>query len=305
MIQIVNAAFLASAGGRVGVIYQHGDTGDLYTWNLSSRSFVVAGSAAVSALVSGAGSYPWTVHPNLWAQFSATNAIADTPLPHDLSGNNRTPSRGAQLSIAQMNAAPGYISTLLAGVNGDDPALHFPSINFDYDGGEILLVGILFKMPAPAVDGQFLANSSSASLNGFRMRARSSGYVDIGMFSTTGAVASFSGSSDNVLLDNTLHHVGLMINGRTKTRSFWEDCVLTRDGVGALATCDTRESVALNIGSIASPPTAISNTSANAIRGMFIMRWGPQDAAPTNANVTAAMLRHRANPGRVVAAGDL
>lgn len=55
MIQIVDAAFLASAGGRVGVIYQHGGTGDLYTWSLSSRSFVVAGSAAVQAVVSGGG----------------------------------------------------------------------------------------------------------------------------------------------------------------------------------------------------------------------------------------------------------
>lgn len=53
MIQIVDAAFLASAGGRAGVIYQNGGTGDLYTWSLSTKSFVVSGSAAVQAVVSG------------------------------------------------------------------------------------------------------------------------------------------------------------------------------------------------------------------------------------------------------------
>lgn len=262
-------------------------------------------SASTSATSSVSGANPWAVHPNLWAQLSATVMIADSQFPRDLSGNNRTPSRGANLSVAQLNSAPGYFSTLLAGTNGEDTGLHFPPINFDYDGGEILLAGFNIKMSTPAADGQLLANSVSSSANGFRFRARSTGYVDIGLFSTTGAVSSYSGNSTTILLDNTLHHVGLMIDGRNKNRSFWEDCVLTRDGVGALAACDTRESVALNIGDALAVPTAISHTSATTIRGMFIMRWGANDKAPTKADITRLMLNHRANPGRVIAAGDL
>ena len=245
------------------------------------------------------------VHRNLWAQFSATKLCADDGSVLDLSGNGNHATRGANLSIAQMNGTAGYYQTLLAGTNGHDPSLHMPSINFDYDGGEILLMVSLFKMATPAADGALIANASSSSANGFRIRVRTTGYLDVGMFSTTGSVSFASGNCINALLDNTLHQFAVMISGRTKQGWMWEDGALTRETVTFPATCDTRESTSLNMGSVLATPTVIAHTNATQQRGTVIMRWGPNDPAPTAANVTSLVAKLRRDPGRVVTMGDL
>lgn len=251
-------------------------------------------------------SYPLgTVHPKLWTQFSGTVMCADEGAVLDLSGNGNHATRGANVSIAQMNAAAGYYQTLLAGTNGHDPSLHMPSINFDYDGGEILLLVSLFKMATPAADGALIANSSSSSANGFRIRVRTTGYLDVGMFSTTGAVSFASGNCINALLDNTLHQFAVLINGRTKQAVFWEDGAITRATVNFPATCDTRESTSLNMGSVLAVPTVIAHTNATQQRGTVIMRWGANDVAPEAANVTSLLAKLRRNPGRVVTIGDV
>lgn len=256
---------------------------------------------ALSGVVSGDGI---VVHPNLWHQSFAGLSVADDPVVRDLSGNERHAVPGANLALANLHGASGYHTTQLVGTNGHDASLAMPSINFDYDGGEILLAVLLFKMAAPAADGHLLANSSSATYNGFRIRARTTGYIDCQLFSTTGAVSSASGNSINVLLDGTLHQLAILIDGRNKNRSFWEDGTLTRDGVATLATCDTRESNPLRNGGVP-PMTAISHTSATVIRAQTIMRWGPNDTAPTDAAITALCARLRRDPGRPVVKGEV
>lgn len=245
-----------------------------------------------------------SVHPNLWAQYSATALCVDDPKVLDLSGNERHAVRGAQLSIANMNSAPGYFKTLLASSNGDDPALLLPSINYDLNGGEFLFIWALFKMSAPASDGHILANSASSSANGFRLRAKSTGYIDFSIYSTTGAVASFSGNSINALLDNTLHSVAVGLNGKTGVGSMWEDEVLTRATLNFTTPCDTRESAPLRIGASVTTPTVIAHTSANQLRGMVIMRWTAADETPALADLTALQNKLRRDPGRVVSISD-
>ena len=246
-----------------------------------------------------------TVHRNLWAQFSATTLCADDGSVLDLSGNANHATRGANLSIAQMNGVSGYYSTLLAGTNGHDPSLHMPSINFDYNGGEILLLVTLFKMATPAADGAIIANSSSTSANGFRIRARTTGYLDVGMFSTTGSISFASGNCINALLDSTLHQFAVLINGRTQQGIFWEDGAITRATVTFPATCDTRESTSLNFGSVLQTPTVIAHTSATQQRGTVIMRWSATDPAPATADITTLLAKLRRDPGRIVVMGDV
>ena len=270
-------------------------------------SFSTNSDGSIAGLVDGAGNmYPLgVVHPNLWAQFSATTLCADDGAVLDLSGNANHATRGANLSIAQMNGVPGYYSTLLAGTNGHDPALRMPSINFDYDGGEILLVVSLLKMPAPGADGVLIANAPSASFNGFRIRTRTTGYLDVGLYSTTGSVAFLSGNCINVMLDNTMHQFATLISGRTQQGWMWEDCALTRETIAFPPTCDTRESVSLNFGCTLAVPTVIAHTSATQQRGTVIMRWGPNDPQPAIADITSLLAKLRRDPGRVVTMGDV
>lgn len=269
--------------------------------------YVATLSADGSSLVDGAGNnYPLgVVHPRLWAQFSGTKLCADDGSVLDLSGSGNHAVRGADLSIAEMNATAGYFATDLAGSNGDKTMLTLPSINFDFNGGEILLVVALLNMAAPVADASILANAGSSSRNGFRLRGRTTGYIDFAIYSTTGAVSSFSGNSINVMLDSTLHQFGILVNGRTGGGSMWEDGALTRPELVFTTPCDTRESYPLSIGASTNPPTVIAHTSATKLRGLVIMRWGPNDIAPATENITSLLAKLRRDPGRIVTVGDL
>lgn len=308
------ATISANGPGNVSYAQKTISAAETFGPYLSDTDVVIAAVAGslsydlgTASLVDGAGNnVPLAiVHRNLWAQFSATKLCADDGSVLDLSGNANHATRGPNLSIAQMNAAPGYFQTLLAGTNGHDPSLHMPSINFDYDGGEILLMVSLFKMAAPAADGVLVGNATSSSFNGFRIRIRTTGYLDVGMFSTTGSVSFASGNCINALLDNTLHQFAVMISGRTKQGWMWEDGALTRATVAFPATCDTRESTSLNFGSALQTPTVIAHTSATQQRGTVIMRWSPTDPAPAEANITSLLAKLRRDPGRVVTVSDL
>ncbi len=277
------------------------DVADVFPETETPSGLTAAQVAVTQALVSGDGI---VVHPNLWHQSFAGLAVADDAAVQDISGNGRHATRGANLSLVQLHAAPGYYSTVLAGTNGHNTTLEMPSINFDYDGGEILLVVVLFKGTAPAADGVLVGNSASASYNGFRFRTRTTGFVDFGLYSTTGAVTSLSGNSIASLLDGNLQQIAVLINGRAKTRSMWENAGLTRDNQAGPATCDTRESVPLRIGGVP-PMTSTTHTSAQTVRALTIMRWGPTDTAPTDAAITTLLGRLRANPARPVVKGEV
>ena len=85
----------------------------------------------------------------------------------------------------------------------------------------------------------------------------------------------------------------------------WEDGALTRPVLAFTTPCDTRESYPLSIGANTNPPTVIAHTSATKLRGLVVMRWGPNDPAPTEANLTALMAKLRRDPGRLVVMGDV
>lgn len=258
----------------------------------------------IQSLVSGDGI---SVHPNLWCDLSAANLCADDDTVLDGSGNARHAVRGIALPTATMNAAAGYFATAKGSGSVQstlDTALHMPSINLDYDGGESALIVVAFKAAAPAADESMLGNAASSSSNGFRLRIRSTGYCDVGMYSATGAVASFSGNSLRVMADNALHQFAVLINGQTKYRSMWEDGVLTRPDIAQLLTCDTRESVGLHLGTTQLAPSLAGNTSAISFRRVTIFRWGPSDTVPDLASITPVVQRLRNNIARLPVRGD-
>lgn len=259
---------------------------------------------AVQALVSGDGI---AVHPALWCDLSAANLCADDGAVLDGSGNARHAVRGIALPTATMNAAAGYFATAKgsgAVQSTLDTALHLPSINLDYDGGESALIVVAFKAAAPAADESMLGNAASSSSNGFRLRMRTTGYCDVGLYSATGAVASLSGNSLTVMVDNALHQFAVLINGQTKYRSMWEDGVLTRPNIAQLLACDTRESAGLHLGATQLAPSSAANTAAVNFRRVTIFRWGPSDTVPDLASITPVVQRLRNNIARLPVRGD-
>lgn len=260
--------------------------------------------AAIDSLVSGDGI---SVHPNLWCDLSAANLCADDGAVLDGSGNARHAVRGIALPTATMNAAAGYFATAKgsgAVQSTLDTALHLPSINLDYDGGESALIVVTFKAALPAADESMLGNAASSSSNGFRLRIRTTGYCDVGMYSATGSVSSLSGNGLTVLVDGSIHQFAVLINGQTKYRSMWEDGVLTRGNIAQLATCDTRESAGLHLGATQLNPSSAANTSAISFRRVTIFRWGPTETVPDAADITTVVQRLRNNPTRLTLQGD-
>lgn len=283
------------------------DVADVFPETETPSGLTAAQVAATQALVPGDGI---NIHPNLWCDLTAANLVSDDPQVLDGSGAGRHAVRGIALPVADLHAEPGYFSTLKGTGSAQatlDTALHMPSINFDYDGGEALLVVVTFKAPVPAADESMLGNAGSSSANGFRLRLRSgvgAGYCDFGMYSTTGAVASLSGIGLTVLVDDTPHQYAVLMNGQTKNRSMWEDGVLTRPNFGALASCDTRESAGLHLGATQINPSSAANTAAINFRRVTIFRWGPTDTVPELAAITTVVQRLRNNITRLPLQGD-
>ena len=270
----------------------------------SPNALTAAQVLAVQALVAGDA---LLVHPNLWCDVSAGNMCTDDTVAIDASGNGRHGVRGIALPIGTMNAEAGYFATAKGSGSVQstlDTALHLPSINLDYDSGESALIVMTFKAAVPAADESMLGNAASSSSNGFRLRVRSTGYCDVGMYSATGSVASLSGNSLTVLADNSLHQFAVLINGQTKYRSMWEDGVLTRANIAHLLTCDTRESAGLHLGATQLAPSSAANTSAIKFRRVTIFRWGPSETPPDLSAITAVVQKLRHNIVRLPLQGE-
>jgi hypothetical protein len=187
-----------------------------------------------------------------------------------------------------------------------DTILHGPSINFDYDGGEVLLILAMIRGLPPAADTTLIGNSGANTLNGWRIRTRTTGNFDLALYSATGSVASFSGNSTATVLDGRWHQVGAVFDGRNKVRHTIVDGVSDRLNIGALAACNTREDSGLHIGGIRALPSNITTEASDIdIESLIVMRWGPTDTVPTIENMIAFAARQMRAGRRVPAAGDL
>lgn len=80
-----------------------------------------------------------SIHPYYHFHGFAGNQIAGDSKFFDMSAGNHG-VRGANLSDAGMFATAGYMSTVNPKVGVADSTIHIPPINFDYAGGERLIV---------------------------------------------------------------------------------------------------------------------------------------------------------------------
>lgn len=223
---------------------------------------------------------------------------------YDLSGTNHC-VRGAALSNADMFTTPGYVSTLDPAGVIVDTSLHIPSINYDYVGGEKLIVWWLGSGSPEGANVPIIGDgyTNTIGTRGWRIRMMSTGKFDFNLF---GATSGYGSSSDGTAFDGTLHSFAVCADGSAKTYGLWSDGVFhpsfgsTLNSFGGGTAYDTLSSNTVNIGS--TRPSSAANTEGAAIktRALVIIRLPYNYPTPSVAKLTTLFKQLRVNPGKLI-----
>lgn len=206
-------------------------------------------------------------------------------------------------STWQVNQSQTVASTVI-NTSGTDSSLRLPSLNFDYSGGEKLLVWWLGKVATPASTVQMMGDGSSSTYPGLNVRVTNTGKWQLNLIDGTNNV--FSGTSVATAGDGALHSFGFMIDGSAKQYGAWTDSIYDVNLGTAYATLgsgvavDTRTSNTFNVGT-ALPAAALSTIGTIVqTRALMIMRMPATVVTPTIPSVTLLFQQLCANPGILV-----
>ena len=245
------------------------------------------------------------IHPAYFCHLDGRNLTPDDGSFLDSSGAGNNATRGANLSIAQMATAAGYATTIAPVTGTLDSVLHIPALNFDWDAGEVLLIYWRGKMAAPAAHVNLMGDTESNFRNGLKIRVGTNGKLDTALYSSVGPISVFGPAGVGVIADGTIHDFAYLYDGANKKLYRWEDGVLVGivNGFGA-AGCDTTNMNDWMVGAAYKSPTNATGIAAST-RNLVMMRWGASTLKPDPADVTTAIQRLRANPGRLLTVSDL
>jgi hypothetical protein len=276
--------------------------------SLSSVFLTPPQVASTQALVSPDGNV--LVHPKTYFQGAAGgHAVADGRFFDVAAGNHGV--FGANLSRAQAwaNLGSGYISTIDPVVSFTDSVIRIPGPNFDYAGGESLLIFWAGQV-TPDADVTIMGTSFGSTASGVRVRAKSTGRLDFAVYQAGGANAFSSATTDTAagkpFVAGETHSFGIWLNGNTRTHAVLVDEVVNvaETSFGAGATIDCLTTNTWNIGAGSASPGGTEGIATNTA-ALLLMRWGPTDTLPTLAKITAAMQQWRASPRRTILPGAL
>lgn len=238
--------------------------------------------------------------------FAGDQVAGDAYFFDKAAGNHADP--GPDLSNAALWGTAGYASTVDPALNTEDSVLRIPAVNFDYSGGEKLIVWALGKWTPDGAENIAMMGDgygTTAGQHGWAIRVPTTGKLQPILY---GAAAGFGGSSVVTAFDGTLHSIGVVLDGSAKKYALWVDDTLEAAfGSGYLSfnsgtDADTTTSNTVNIGQ--TPPASANSTlgMATAIRACVIIRLPASYAVPTVASITAAFKQLRANPGKLLLA---
>jgi len=234
----------------------------------------------------------------------AGQQITGDPNFFDMSGNNHDGVFGVNLSNANAWANQGHVSTVNPAVGSTDSVIRMPSLNFDYNGGEKLILWWLGKVSPEAAGAYVLGDGGVATTYpGVRVRVNTAGTSQLSLISASGS--GFSGPSA-VVADGNLHCMAWALDGATRKYGIWVDTVFSPALGGGYATFssgtafDTRNSNTFQIGS--SSPKAAASTDGIAMRTrtFALLRLGPADPMPTVAQLTALFQALRRDPAKLI-----
>lgn len=251
------------------------------------------------------------VHPYYHFHGFAGNQVAGDGKFFCLATGINHGERGANLSDAQMFGTAGYVSTVDPAGGVADSTIHIPNLNFDYAGGEKLIVWWLGSGIPEGADAIVMGDgySTTDGERGWRMRMKTTGMFDLALWGTT---QSNSGSSHAAVFDGTLHSLAFAFDGSAKTHGMWCDEVHHTTFGSSLASFgtgvafDTKNSNTVNIG--ASRPAAAASGSAGdgaalKTRALVIIRLPVSYTMPSVATLTTVFQQLRVNPGKLILAG--
>lgn len=272
----------------------------------AETAFATNDNGDVTGIESNGSLLASPVYPYYHFHGFAKNQILGDPKFWDIAAGNHG-ARGANLSGAQMFAHAGYVSTVDPVAGSTDSAIRIPAINFDYGGGEKLIVWWLGAASPEGADVAFMGDGygTTEGQRGWRVRARTNGKFQIDLW---GASQGFAGTSTGIPFDGTLHSMAFCLDGETQEYGMWVDEVY-EPGFGAAlwpfhrgVSFDTKNANTVNIGT--SHPASAGSTVGMAVRtrALVILRL-PSSANPLfPAALTPLFEQLRANPGKLISA---
>lgn len=269
---------------------------------------IISGPSGHLFEVSASGRLPNEAHPRHYCHLFAGDQVADDGIVYDQSGSLSHATRGANLAIANLWANSGYFSTDNPVSGTPDAGLIMPPLNFDYNGGEELLLVWMGKLTAEVAAATFLADSpNSAGFNGFRLRVQSTGKFALWLQENGSTNAWAAGDSSATLADGTLHQYAVLVSGKRKQYWTWEDgvAVVTAGAVKAGAAIDTRTSSNVYIGKDASASGVEAIGMATKTRALTMLRFAATDPQVDAAKAFEVVKALRASPGQLVKQGAL
>ncbi len=219
---------------------------------------------------------------------------------YDRSGAGNHGVFGANLSVANAWANAGFVSTVDPAGGTEDSVIRMPPLNFDFAGGEKLILWWLGKITAEGSNASWIGDGNfNISQAGVRIRMNSTGTTQLAL--SDGAAQDFSLTSA-VVGDGTLRSMCWAVDGTTKSYGMWIDEVMNaaHDGKYAAITTiarDTRTNNTFNIGCPAPKPSASTDGIACQTRALAILRLSASDYMPPPSHLTRILEALRANPG--------
>lgn len=266
---------------------------------ITQKVTIVAGTSNV---VTAAASPYYYFHG-----FAGTQLLGD-PKFYDIAAGN-SGSFGANLSNANAWANAGYVSTVDPVGGTADSVIRIPSINFDYSGGEKLIVWWLGAITPEGADVAMMGDGTATTtgFHGIRVRAKTTGKFDIAMY---GATSTFSGASDGVVFDGTLHSFAFCFDGANKTHGLWSDEVYQAAFGSAYGLFsggtdfDTKTSNTFNIGAASGAPGTTDGIAVKT-RALVIMKLPASMIIPNVATMTNIFKQLRANPSKLISSSAI
>ncbi|WP_090370930.1 hypothetical protein [Nitrosospira sp. Nl5] len=246
------------------------------------------------------------LHPYYHFHGFAGDQASDDSVFYDKSGINHA-VRGANLSVSQLwTTVPGYASTIDPAPSLADSVLRIPAINFDYSGGEKLIVWMLGKWTPEGSDTGMIGDGYNTlpGQRGWQIRVMASGKLQPVL---RGATSGFGGVLISTPFNGTLRDFGVVLDGQAKKYCVWVDGAVDPFFSSAYLTFsngadfDTRSTNTVNIGSV-TPAPGDTTGIATSIRACVILRLPASYPVPTLASMTVVFKQLRANPGKLLLA---
>jgi len=270
---------------------------------------VVRADRETGALSMGGAALPSAAvhHATHFHGFAGLQFAGDTKF-YDMAAGNHG-GFGAHLSVANAWAQAGYVSSLDPATGATDSVIRIPPLNFDYNGGQKLIVWWLGAASPEASDVTLMGDCpfAQAAVGGVRIRAKSTGKADLVLYGS-GSISRYGGASSATVFDGTLHSFALALDGGAKKYGMWCDEVYEpvfgaqyssfSTGAGA----DTRSTNTWNLGAASAAPGGTEGMAIKT-RGLLLMRLQAHEAMPSVATLTNLFKQLRANPGRAVSEG--